>query len=71
MESIFLYNINMASKKNNKTFKYTNMDTQELDRIKVEPTENINVEDINGIDDNFNSLSKEDLEYKLKFTKLS
>ncbi|MDR1850981.1 MAG: hypothetical protein LBQ45_02565 [Mycoplasmataceae bacterium] len=60
----------MATKKNNKTFKYINMQTQELDRIKVEPTENINVDDINESNVSFESLSNEDLEYKLKFTKL-
>jgi hypothetical protein len=58
--------------KNNKTFKYQTIKTQELDRIKLEPTENINLNDIGSSnDENFESLSSEILEYKLENVKLT
>ncbi|MDR2821708.1 MAG: hypothetical protein LBV53_01985 [Mycoplasmataceae bacterium] len=58
--------------KNNKTFKYQTIKTQELDRIRLEPTENINLNDISSSnDEDFESLSSEILEYKLENVKLT
>jgi hypothetical protein len=58
--------------KNNKTFKYQTIKTQELDRIRLEPTENIDLNDISSSnDEDFESLSSEILEYKLENIKLT
>jgi predicted HAD superfamily phosphohydrolase len=56
--------------KNSKTFKYVEIDTQELERIKLEPTGNIKIDDaVCNIDDDFSKLSTSELQYRLKFIK--
>ncbi|MDR2636519.1 MAG: hypothetical protein LBB95_01525 [Mycoplasmataceae bacterium] len=57
--------------KNNKTFKYVEIDTQELERIKLEPTENIKLDEVEQgfSNDNFDKLSTNELQYRLKFVK--
>jgi hypothetical protein len=58
--------------KNNKTFKYQTIKTQELDRIRLEPTENIDLNDLSSSnDEDFESLSSDILEYKLENIKLT
>ncbi|GMO15165.1 MAG: hypothetical protein Ta2E_05900 [Mycoplasmoidaceae bacterium] len=52
--------------KNNKTFKYAPLATEELDRLRLEPTANIKASQVEASDDEFNTLSSDVLEYKLK-----
>jgi hypothetical protein len=61
----------MTSKTKSKTIKIAAFSKDEFERIKIEPTKMVNIDNLNisskSLDDELTNLSRSELEYRLKY----